>query len=61
MLLLRLLAILVVITIAAGAGAYLLTGNRKFLTFSLRMLKVALAIALLTFALLALEHLIALV
>jgi len=61
MLLLRLLAILAVIAIAVGAGAYLLTGNRKYLNFSLRLLKLAVAIALLTFALMALERLIVLV
>jgi hypothetical protein len=61
MLLLRLVAILAVVAIALGIGAYLLTGNRKYLSFSLRLLKIAVAIALLMFALLMLERLIVLV
>ena len=58
MLLLRLIAILTAIAIATGVAAYLLTGDRKFLRFSLRVLKLALAIVLVIFGLMALERLI---
>ncbi len=55
MLLLRVLAILAVIAIASGVALYLFTGNRKYLGFSIRLLKIVLGIVLLTFVLIALE------
>lgn len=57
MLILRLLAILASIAIASGVALYLYTGNRKYLGFSIRLLKIALGIALFGFALMALERL----
>ena len=61
MLILRLLAILAVIAIASGVALYLFTGNRKYLGFSIRLLKIVLGIVLLTFALMALERLLGIV
>jgi hypothetical protein len=61
MLLIRLLAILSVIAVAASLAAWLLTGNRKYLRFGLRLLKVALAIVLVFFGLMILERLIVIV
>jgi len=59
--LLRLVAILVVMTIGVGIALFLLTGNRKYLEFALRLLRWAVIFALLVFALLVLERLIVLV
>ena len=61
MLLLRLLAILAVVAIAGGVATYLLTGNRKYLGYSICLLKIVLGIVLLTFALMALERLLVIV
>ena len=61
MFLLRLVAILVVMTIGVGIALFLLTGNRKYLEFALRLLRWAVIFALLVFALLVLERLIVLV
>jgi len=61
MLILRLLAILAVIAISAGMAIYLFTGNRKYLGFSIRLLKIVLGIVLLMFALMALERLLVVV
>ena len=48
-------------TIGVGIALFLLTGNRKYLEFALRLLKWAVIFALLVFALLVLERLIVLV
>ena len=61
MLLLRLGAILVVIAVAAGLALFLLTRDRRFLRFSFSTFRWALIVALLIFALLALERLVVLV
>lgn len=54
--LLRLLAVLTAISVAGGVGAYLLTGNRKYLQFSWRLFRYSLIVALLVFALMILER-----
>ena len=54
--LLRLLAILTLISVGAGFVAYLLTRNSRYLTFSWRVFRYALIVALLLFALLILER-----
>ncbi len=54
--LLRLLAILTLISVAAGFVAYLLTRNPRYLAFSWRVFRYALIVALLLFALLILER-----
>ena len=54
--LLRLLAVLTVISVAGGVVAFLLTRNNKFLSFSWRVFRYALIVALLVFALLILER-----
>lgn len=54
--LLRLLAVLTVISVAAGVFAYLLTRDEKFLQFSWRLFRYALIVALLVFALLIVER-----
>ena len=61
MLILRLLALLVAIAIALGIVAYLVTGNRSYLRFSVRLLKYFLLIALIFLGLMALERLIVIV
>ena len=61
MLLLRLAAILVVITIAAGVVTYLATGNRKYLQQAFRIFKCALLVTLVFLGLMALERLIVIV
>jgi hypothetical protein len=53
---LRLLAVIVVITVAGGVAAYLLTRERKYLDFSWRVFRYSLIVALLVFALLILER-----
>ncbi len=56
MLILRLLAVIVVVTVIGGVVAYLLTHNRKYLRFSWRVFRYALIVALLVFALMILER-----
>lgn len=56
MLILRLLAVVVVLAVAGGVIAYLLTRNRKYLAFSWRVFRYSLIVALLVFALLILER-----
>lgn len=56
MLILRLLAVLVVIAVAGGVVAYLLTGDKKYVRFSWRVFRYALIVALLVFALMVLER-----
>jgi hypothetical protein len=58
MLLLRIVGILAAIAIGVGIVAYLLTRDRKYLSFSWRVTKYALVLALALFALLAFERLI---
>jgi len=55
-LILRILAMLSVITVAAGFVAFLLTGQRRYLAFSWAVLKYAIIVGLLLFALLAFER-----
>jgi len=55
-LILRLLAVVVVLAVAGGVIAYLLTRNRKYLAFSWRVFRYSLIVALLVFALLILER-----
>ena len=54
--LLRLLAILTLISVGAGFVAYWLTRNPRYLAFSWRVFRYALIVALLLFALLILER-----
>jgi hypothetical protein len=54
--LLRLLAVLTVISVAGGVVAYLLTRNSKYLQFSWRLFRYSLIVALLVFALMILER-----
>jgi hypothetical protein len=54
--LLRLLGILVLLTVGGGVAAFLLTGNRAYLSFSWRVFRYAVMVALLVFALLILER-----
>jgi hypothetical protein len=56
MFILRLLAVIVVVTVAGGVIAYLLTRNQKYLRFAWRLFRYALIVALLVFALLILER-----
>lgn len=56
MFVLRLLAVIVVIAVAGGLVAYLLTRERKYLDFSFRVFRYTLIVALLIFALLILER-----
>jgi hypothetical protein len=58
MLLLRIVGLLTVIAIGAGILAWLLTGQRGYLTLALRIGKYALILVLALFALLAFERLI---
>lgn len=53
---LRLLAVLVVVVVAGGLVAYVLTGDRRYLHFAWRAFRYALVVALLVFALLVLER-----
>lgn len=57
MLILRLAALLAVCAIAGGFVTYLLTGNRRYLSFSWLVLKYGIILGLLAFALLAAERL----
>lgn len=59
MLLLRIVGILAAIAIGAGIVAFLFTRDRKYLGISWRVAKYALIFALVLFALLAFERLIA--
>jgi hypothetical protein len=54
--LLRLLAVLTVITVAGGALIFLFTGDPRYLHFAWRLFRYALIVALLVFALLILER-----
>lgn len=56
MFLLRLLAVIVLITVGSGVAAYLFTGRRRYLDLAWRVFRYALIVALLVFALLALER-----
>ncbi len=56
MFLLRILAVLTVIAAAAGVVAYLFTRQPRFLSFSWRVFRYSLMLALLIFALLVLER-----
>ena len=55
------LAILAIIAMAAGLAIYLFTGNKKYLGFSIKLLKIFLGCVLLIFALMALERLLVIV
>lgn len=57
MFILRLLAVLTLIAVAGGILAYLLTGNPRYLALAVRLFRWALVVALLVFALLAVERL----
>lgn len=61
MLVLRILGLLAVAAMIAGTLLYIVTGDRKFLRFTLRLLKYAVILALAIFGLLILERLIVLV
>ena len=54
--LLRLLAVLTLLAVIVGVAAYLLTRNRWYLQFSYRLIRYAVVVALLVFALLILER-----
>ena len=56
MLALRIAGVLVVMVTAGGVVLYLLTRDKKFLRFALRVFKYALIFALLVFGLLVLER-----
>ena len=57
MLVLRLAGILAAIAAGAGIILFIATGDRKFLTFPLQLLKWVVMLALLLFAMIALERL----
>lgn len=54
--LLRLLAVLTVITVAGGVVVYLFTRDQRYLYFSWRVFRYSLIVALLVFALLIVER-----
>ncbi len=56
MFILRILAVLVVIAVGGGVVAYLMTRQQKYLRFSWRVFRYSLIVALLVFALMALER-----
>lgn len=56
MFLLRILAVIVVIAVGGGVVAYLMTRQQKYLHFSWRVFRYSLIVALLVFALMALER-----
>ncbi|MFZ5583634.1 MAG: hypothetical protein ACOZCK_13345 [Pseudomonadota bacterium] len=56
MFLLRILAVLTVIAVAAGVVAYVFTRQTRYLNFSWRVFRYSLMLALLIFALLVLER-----
>jgi len=55
----RIVGILVVLATLASLTLYLLTRDRRYLRFAIRVLQVAVIFALFLFGLLALEHLVA--
>ena len=55
------LAILAIIAMAAGLAIYLFTGNKKYLGFSIKLLKIFLGCVLLSFGWMALERLLVIV
>lgn len=55
--LLRLLAVVLVVTIGAGFLIYAFTGNRSYLALSWRLFKYGIVFALLVFALMFIERL----
>ncbi|OGA17591.1 MAG: hypothetical protein A3G25_11590 [Betaproteobacteria bacterium RIFCSPLOWO2_12_FULL_63_13] len=57
MLLLRILGIITAAAVGWGIVVFLVTGNREFLRFALRLLKWAIILALVFFALIILERL----
>lgn len=57
MLLLRILGIVTAVAVGMGIVLYIVTGNREFLRFALRLLKWAIILALVFFAMLILEQL----
>jgi hypothetical protein len=57
MLVLRIVAILAVIAIAMGFLAFLVTGDRRYLGFSWKVLRYSVIVGLILFVLLALERL----
>lgn len=59
MLAFRIVGILVVLATLASLTLYLLTRDRRYLRFAIRVLQVAVIFALFLFGLLALEHLVA--
>lgn len=61
MLAFRIVGILVVLATLASLTLYLLTRDRRYLRFAIRVLQVAVIFALFLFGLLALEHLVAMV
>lgn len=54
--LLRLLAVLTVLAVAAGAVLFVFTRDRRYLTFSWRLFRYSLLVALLVFALMIIER-----
>lgn len=58
MLALRILGILTAIAVGSGVVAYIVTGNTKYLRFSLELFRWAIILALAFFALIILERLI---
>lgn len=58
MLVLRIIAILAVIAIAGGFFVFVLTGDRRYLSFSWRVLRYSVIVGLILFLLLAVERLI---
>jgi hypothetical protein len=57
MLILRIVAILAVISIAGGFAAFVFTGDRRYLVFSWKVLRYSVIVGLIMFALLAAERL----
>ena len=60
MLILRLIAVLTLIAVAGGFLAFVLTGQRRYLMFSWRLLKYAVIVGLILFVLLGMERLLVL-
>ena len=54
--LLRLLAVVLVVTIGVGLLAYVLTGNRGYLAFAWRLFRYGIVFALIVFALMVIER-----
>jgi len=54
--LLRLLAVILVVAIGASLVAYMVTGNRSYLTLSWRLFRYGIIFALLVFGLLIIER-----